>query len=320
MAGCNGLLGLDPTVDESRDIDRDGVIDTLDNCPGLENRDQLDTDGDGIGDACDHCPMGLACNVAGAVPTGIDHDSNCIDDGCEDCRLLTTADEDGDGVPDGCDLCPAFADPDQPDADGDGIGDRCDLGAPRIQARLLFDGFNNTNGKLDEMQWIPGPDWDVATGAARTLGSSPLKLLRTLNGGGAFGDWSILVGIVATDVSTEPKNDVSITVKNDLGNATCSLRYIVPQFSLAAQWEITASGSDQSEASTHGEAQVIPVIPFRMALAQRQSGFGFRCEIATDVTPLVPSPFSGPSLSSGPLEVSISATKPTGFTYALVID
>ena len=39
-----------------RDSDRDGVIDALDNCPHVANRDQQDTDGDGVGDACDNCP------------------------------------------------------------------------------------------------------------------------------------------------------------------------------------------------------------------------------------------------------------------------
>ncbi len=35
------------------DQDRDGIDDGVDNCPGVANRDQLDSDGDGRGDACD---------------------------------------------------------------------------------------------------------------------------------------------------------------------------------------------------------------------------------------------------------------------------
>jgi hypothetical protein len=35
------------------DLDLDGVVDGLDNCPIDANRDQLDTDDDGLGDACD---------------------------------------------------------------------------------------------------------------------------------------------------------------------------------------------------------------------------------------------------------------------------
>jgi hypothetical protein len=38
------------------DADGDGVIDALDNCPGVSNPVQLDTDFDSHGDDCDNCP------------------------------------------------------------------------------------------------------------------------------------------------------------------------------------------------------------------------------------------------------------------------
>ena len=47
-----------------------------DNCPGVDNADQVDTDGDGIGDACDNCP-----NTAN--PNQLDSDGNGIGDACE---------------------------------------------------------------------------------------------------------------------------------------------------------------------------------------------------------------------------------------------
>jgi hypothetical protein len=37
----------------SADADRDGIADTLDNCPGVANSDQKDADFDGRGDACE---------------------------------------------------------------------------------------------------------------------------------------------------------------------------------------------------------------------------------------------------------------------------
>ena len=41
---------------QDNDDDGDGIIDTRDNCPLLNNPDQLDTDQDQIGDVCDFAP------------------------------------------------------------------------------------------------------------------------------------------------------------------------------------------------------------------------------------------------------------------------
>jgi hypothetical protein len=38
------------------DLDRDGILDYLDNCPRHDNREQRDGDNDGLGDPCDPCP------------------------------------------------------------------------------------------------------------------------------------------------------------------------------------------------------------------------------------------------------------------------
>ena len=81
------------------DADRDGVADSIDNCPNYWNPEQYDADEDGIGNVCDEC-----------------------------------TDQDGDGYGDPgfptntCleDNCPGFANPDQADSDGDGIGDPCE--------------------------------------------------------------------------------------------------------------------------------------------------------------------------------------------------
>jgi YVTN family beta-propeller protein len=58
------------------DRDADGVVDGLDNCPGLANEGQSDADGDRVGDACDNCP-----EVAN--PTQADRDANGIGDACD---------------------------------------------------------------------------------------------------------------------------------------------------------------------------------------------------------------------------------------------
>ena len=40
---CNGVM----------DMDGDGILDGVDNCPAVANVDQADFDGDGMGDICD---------------------------------------------------------------------------------------------------------------------------------------------------------------------------------------------------------------------------------------------------------------------------
>ena len=61
------------------DADEDGIIDSLDNCLGLANPNQIDMDGDGVGAACD-------CD-----------DSELIGFNCSDGCLTFYADNDGDG-------------------------------------------------------------------------------------------------------------------------------------------------------------------------------------------------------------------------------
>jgi hypothetical protein len=61
---------------ECPDSDNDGVCNSIDNCPNVPNRSQLDTDADGIGNACDNCPL-----VANPLQTDTNH--NGIGDACD---------------------------------------------------------------------------------------------------------------------------------------------------------------------------------------------------------------------------------------------
>ena len=95
------------------DLDEDGVDDATDNCPSVENPEQLDADGDGLGNACDNC-----------VRT----------------TNLGQEDSDGDGVGDECDECDgSLADVLQEDdslrlvvdLDGCSLTQRCPCTGPR---------------------------------------------------------------------------------------------------------------------------------------------------------------------------------------------
>jgi hypothetical protein len=174
LAGCNGLLGIDPVTPAMSDRDGDGIPDGIDNCPDVPNPLQvdrnpmdgigdvcectpngLDTDHDGIDDGCDECvgpgPTGNDSNHDGiddgcepcptAIGQDVDHDG--IDDGCDSCLLGGPHDEDHDLVPDACDNCPGLANSNQAMAmDGDSIGDACDRDtAPEMQR--AFDPFTS---------------------------------------------------------------------------------------------------------------------------------------------------------------------------------
>lgn len=105
------------------DVDKDGIEDSVDNCPVTYNPTQKDIDGDGIGDACDdsdgdgvfddkdNCRL-----VPNPNQADLDHDG--IGDICDD--------SDSDGVFDNVDNCPFMPNSNQEDNDSDGIGDVCD--------------------------------------------------------------------------------------------------------------------------------------------------------------------------------------------------
>jgi hypothetical protein len=67
--GYEVTLVAEPYSAEGPDADGDGVVDSIDNCPNLNARDQSDEDRDGVGDACDACP-------------GTDPGSPVLADGC----------------------------------------------------------------------------------------------------------------------------------------------------------------------------------------------------------------------------------------------
>jgi parallel beta-helix repeat protein len=159
-------LGLVGGWDCDQDVDGDGTLNTVDNCPMVPDADvdnadkddnpltgidwQQDSDGDGVGDVCDPAPTikgngsGYAIN---AHPHGfpgepggyVDHDQICNDEftvseseGAGGAVCVTTVDSGNDGDPDFLDLNGSTAyDIGEPidadsDADGDGHTDGCE--------------------------------------------------------------------------------------------------------------------------------------------------------------------------------------------------
>ena len=81
--------GATEAQDPQGDLDGDGVIDAIDNCPDVPNPAQEDQDGDGLGDACDPFPDGGSqADVPGDDPflddgsqVGVPGDDPFLDDG-----------------------------------------------------------------------------------------------------------------------------------------------------------------------------------------------------------------------------------------------
>jgi len=159
--------GLGDVCDDS---DSDGLFDNQDNCPQNANNDQADQDRDGLGDVCDidrdgdgvsnsvdNCPLVNNPPINGIQPDKDgdgkgdacdgDTDNDSIPDDVDNCPLTPNtnqadfnesnipgvvntgdacSDEDGDEIFDDKDNCPLVSNVNQGDIDGDGIGDVCD--------------------------------------------------------------------------------------------------------------------------------------------------------------------------------------------------
>lgn len=144
--GKGDVCDQDEEYRKTNDLDKDGVLDYIDNCRKVSNSDQSDTDNDGIGNVCDNCRDLMNFDQA-------DLNNNSVGDACEDsdddgivwwrdnCLSIPNADQkdrdnnkiwdacsdiDGDSIYDEVDNCPALSNKNQNDIDKDKIGDTCD--------------------------------------------------------------------------------------------------------------------------------------------------------------------------------------------------
>jgi hypothetical protein len=130
------------------DVDGDGILNNLDNCPEKENPSQQNSDNDAIGNACDldddndNTPDVSDCGPYNAeIHPGAKEECDAVDNNCDgqidegypdtdgdgksDCGG-NDKDVDNDGVLDSQDNCPLVSNPDQQNSDTDLIGDVCD--------------------------------------------------------------------------------------------------------------------------------------------------------------------------------------------------
>jgi len=126
--------------DACEDADDDGVMDYLDNCPGVANDDQdpaacTDFDGDHVYDDVDNCIEDYNSNQE-------DRDLDSVGDACDNCMFVPNADQldsdddgfgdacaedyDNDGIMDDEDNCPTVFNPGQENTSGTYRGDACE--------------------------------------------------------------------------------------------------------------------------------------------------------------------------------------------------
>jgi syndecan 4 len=141
------------------DEDKDGRIESCDNCPSIENANQTDSDNDKIGDACDNCP-----DKANTEQTDSDGDGK--GDDCDNCKFVANAeqkDSDGDGLGDECDKCPDGP-KEETDSDGDGLGDECDNCPKDPNANQTDSDQDGLGDACDNCKFIANADQNDSDG------------------------------------------------------------------------------------------------------------------------------------------------------------
>ena len=198
VANADDICPLDPADDS----DFDGSCDSVDVCPGSDDR--IDADLDGIPNGCDAC-------------SGPDTDGDGSPDDCDECPADLLDDSDGDGACDSADPCPA--DPlddsdfdtacdsgdmcpgsdDRIDADLDGVADGCDVCPLDLFDDSDFDGTCDGDDACPGADDAADADGDGFADGCDACSPAPGDLDRDGLGDGA----EVAIGTSATDPDSD---------------------------------------------------------------------------------------------------------------------
>ena len=159
----SAFAGIGPTA-VLVDGDRDGTYNWADNCPDVENENQLDFDEDSEGDACDDDDDGDGVvDAEDALPLDALETHDLDADGIGD---NSDTDRDGDGATNTQDAFPENAD-EQLDSDSDGIGNNAD-------------SDDDGDGLADSVDPFPlTPVWDYNQAGPYTVGTQDLTFISS---------------------------------------------------------------------------------------------------------------------------------------------